>query len=73
MWLGHPAVRGGCAISGVYELGPIRDTYLNEKLQLSDDEIETLSPLRLPHGGEAAGHHLWHGASCRRWSPTAAN
>jgi len=32
----------------VFELGPIRDTYLNEKLRLSDDEIETLSPLRLP-------------------------
>jgi arylformamidase len=32
----------------VYELGPIRDTYLNEKVQLTDTEIETLSPLRLP-------------------------
>jgi arylformamidase len=29
-------------------LGPIRDTYLNEKLKLSDDEIELLSPLRQP-------------------------
>jgi hypothetical protein len=32
----------------VFELGPIRDTYLNEKLKLSDEEIELLSPLRLP-------------------------
>jgi len=32
----------------VYELGPIRDTYLNEKLSLSDDEVANLSPLRLP-------------------------
>ena len=32
----------------MFELGPIRDTYLNDKLQLSDTEIETLSPLRLP-------------------------
>ena len=46
--LGHPRVSAGLAISGVFELGPIRDTYLNEKLKLSDDEIELLSPLRLP-------------------------
>jgi arylformamidase len=46
--LGHPRVSAGLAISGVFELGPIRDTYLNEKLRLSDDEIEQLSPLRLP-------------------------
>lgn len=48
MCLGHKRVSAGLAISGVYELGPIRDTYLNEKLQLSDGEIETLSPMRLP-------------------------
>jgi hypothetical protein len=29
-------------------MGPIRDTYLNEKLRLSDEEIVELSPLRLP-------------------------
>ncbi|SJZ92226.1 Acetyl esterase/lipase [Enhydrobacter aerosaccus] len=46
--LGHPRVNAGLAISGVHELGPIRDTYLNEKLRLSDLEIERLSPLRLP-------------------------
>lgn len=46
--LGHPIVTAGLAISGVYELGPIRDTYLNEKLRLSDAEIVELSPLRLP-------------------------
>jgi arylformamidase len=46
--LGHPRVSAGLAISGVFELGPIRDTYLNEKLRLSDDEVELLSPLRLP-------------------------
>ncbi|MBV8409611.1 MAG: alpha/beta hydrolase [Alphaproteobacteria bacterium] len=46
--LGHPRVSAGLAISGIYELGPIRDTYLNEKLRLSDAEIEALSPLRLP-------------------------
>jgi arylformamidase len=46
--LDHPAVTAGLAISGIYELGPLRDTYLNEKLKLSDQEIKTLSPLRLP-------------------------
>jgi arylformamidase len=45
--LDHPCVAAGLAISGVYELGPIRDTYLNEKLRLSDEEMRTLSPLRL--------------------------
>ena len=45
--LDHPAVAAGLAVSGVYELGPLRDTYLNDKLRLTDDEIETLSPLRL--------------------------
>ena len=48
MALSHPAVTAGLAISGVYELGPIRDTYLNEALRLTDDEIVALSPLRLP-------------------------
>jgi arylformamidase len=48
MCLGHPRVSAGLAISGVFELGPIRDTYLNEKLRLTEDEIATLSPLRLP-------------------------
>jgi arylformamidase len=32
----------------VYELGPIRDTELNDKLRLTDSEIVALSPLRLP-------------------------
>ena len=32
----------------MFELGPIRDTYLNEKLKLSDEEIVQLSPMRLP-------------------------
>lgn len=48
MLLDHPVVTAGLAISGVYELGPIRDTYLNEALRLTDEEIVALSPLRLP-------------------------
>jgi len=46
--LGHRRVSAGLAISGLHELGPIRDTYLNEKLRLTDDEVAALSPLRLP-------------------------
>jgi acetyl esterase/lipase len=46
--LDHPIIAAGLAISGVYELAPIRDTYLNEKLRLTDAEITELSPLRLP-------------------------
>jgi acetyl esterase/lipase len=46
--LDHPSVVAGLAISGVFELGPLRETYLNEKLQLADAEIVALSPLRLP-------------------------
>ena len=48
MALGHDRVAAGLAISGIYELGPVRDTYLNEALRLSDTEIVALSPLRLP-------------------------
>ncbi|HEY3719099.1 MAG TPA: alpha/beta hydrolase [Roseiarcus sp.] len=48
MALDHPHVRAGLGISGVYELGPIRDTDLNAPLNLSDEEIARLSPLRLP-------------------------
>ncbi len=48
MALAHPAVTAAMPVSGIFELGPLRDTYLNEKLSLTDDEVATLSPLRLP-------------------------
>jgi acetyl esterase/lipase len=48
MALNHSAVTAGLAISGVYDLAPIRDTFLNAALNLTDDEVATLSPLRLP-------------------------
>jgi arylformamidase len=48
MQLHHPAVVAGLAISGVYDLWPIRDTGLNRALTLTDTEVATLSPLRLP-------------------------
>lgn len=46
--LAHPLVSAGLAIAGVYELAPLRDTYLNAKLSLTDQQIENLSPMRLP-------------------------
>jgi arylformamidase len=46
-------VRGGIAISGIYELEPIRLNYLNEKLALDEDEAERNSPVR--HLPAAAG------------------
>jgi arylformamidase len=42
----EPSVRGGLAISGIYDLEPIRHCYLNEKLGLREEDIDTLSPLR---------------------------
>jgi arylformamidase len=47
MLLDHPSISAGLAISGIYELGPLRDTYVNDKLRLKDSEIVALSPLRL--------------------------
>jgi arylformamidase len=40
-----PAVRGGLAISGLYDLEPIRLNYLNDKLGLDAAEAERNSPL----------------------------
>ena len=46
MALGHPRVSSGLAISGVYDLAPIRDTALDTAMQFSDDDIVRFSPLR---------------------------
>ena len=40
-----PIVRGGLAISGIYDLEPIRLNYLNEKLRLDPTEAKQYSPL----------------------------
>ena len=47
--LDHPRVAAGLAISGVFELAPLRDSpHVNDKVKLTEVEIETLSPMRLP-------------------------
>ena len=42
------AVRGGLAISGIYDLAPIQLCYINDKLKLTDDDVRSLSPLLQP-------------------------
>jgi acetyl esterase/lipase len=44
----HPLVTAAMPISGIFELGPIRDTYLNAACRLTDEEIVELSPIRRP-------------------------
>jgi arylformamidase len=47
--LDHPRVAAGLTISGVFELAPLRDSpHVNDKVKLTEVEIETLSPMRLP-------------------------
>ncbi len=46
--LEHPAVSAGLAISGIFELAPIRETDLNDKLRLTEEEVAELSPMRRP-------------------------
>lgn len=48
-FLGHPTVAAGLSISGVFELSPLRDSpSVNDKVKLTEVEIVTLSPMRLP-------------------------
>jgi hypothetical protein len=42
----HPSVACGLASSGIYELAPIRLTFANRKLQLTEDDVQAYSPAR---------------------------
>jgi len=44
--MNDPRVAAGVAISGIFELEPIRLNYLNDKLRLDPDEAERNSPIR---------------------------
>jgi pimeloyl-ACP methyl ester carboxylesterase len=46
--LKHPNVVAGLVISGAYDLEALRDTVLNQALNLTDVEINDFSPLRPP-------------------------
>jgi acetyl esterase/lipase len=52
MALSHPKVRAGMAISGIYDLEPIRHSYLNEKLGLDEATSRKNSPV-MQAGGPA--------------------
>lgn len=45
--LSHPQVRGGLAISGIFDLEPISLSYLDEPLSLTEEQISELSPMGL--------------------------
>jgi arylformamidase len=44
MAMNHPAVKGGLAISGIYDLEPMRLCYVNDRLRLDEDEARRNSP-----------------------------
>ncbi len=46
--LPQDVVKGGCSISGLYELEPIRLSYQQEVLRLDPEMVERISPLRHP-------------------------
>lgn len=48
MGLGCDGVIAGLGISGIYQLAPLVNTYLNHALQLSEQEVKALSPMNLP-------------------------
>ena len=50
MALSHPQVRAGMAISGIYDLEPIRHSYLNTKLGLDEAMSQRNSPM-MQQGG----------------------
>src|SRR5882757_8329549 len=52
MALSNPHVRAGMAISGIYDLEPIRHSYLNEKLRLDEAMSQRNSPM-MQQGGVA--------------------
>jgi arylformamidase len=62
MALSHPFVRAGMAISGIYDLEPIRASYLNVKLGLDETASRLNSPMKQA-GGPAKPLSLVVGSS----------
>jgi arylformamidase len=52
MALSHPKVRAGMAISGIYDLEPIRHSYLNAKLGLDEASSRRNSPMAQTAGAK---------------------
>ncbi|MFX6743426.1 hypothetical protein ABTH23_20230, partial [Acinetobacter baumannii] len=40
------AIKGGCSISGLYDLEPIRLCYLNRVIGLNEADVAAYSPMR---------------------------
>lgn len=49
-----PNIKGLCLVSGIYDLTPIKETYINEPLKLTDAEVANNSPLLM---NELTGHN----------------
>ncbi len=48
MFADHPVVAASHAISGIYDLGHLRDSpHVNDVMKFTDEELRMLSPLRL--------------------------
>ncbi len=62
MALSHPKVKAALAISGIFDLEPIRHSYLNVKLKLDEPMSRRNSPL-LQAGGPSAPLSLVVGAA----------
>ena len=62
MALPHPQVRAGMAISGIYDLEPIRASYLNIKLKLDEPMSRRNSPM-MQAGGAAKALSLVAGSA----------
>ena len=48
MMLAHPVVTAGLAISGIFDIEPLRGTAYNNTLRLTAIDAQMLSPMRLP-------------------------
>src|SRR4051794_10368289 len=65
MALSHPKVRAGMAISGIYDLDPIRHSYLNEKLRADEATSRRNSPM-MQEGARQSRFRWWSAApNCR--------
>ncbi|WP_281684848.1 alpha/beta hydrolase [Thalassobaculum salexigens] len=51
-------LKGGCSVSGLHDLEPIRLCYLNESLHLTPDDVAPLSPIAIARDLEKGGKRL---------------
>lgn len=51
-------LRGGCSVSGLHDLEPIRLCYLNQHLHLQPDDVAPLSPIAIARSMDKGGTRL---------------